>query len=1110
MQYMAEFSRDKPLAQCVALSLPRMRFPDPGASPQQIRASYRNWRKQTAVAKRRLQKERLKDLPAGYEDQLADIAAVLARLTPFIALGDDAQSRTAFLDSCASDLMTLGLYAPARQYQSRLLQELTAQNGDALDLAQGHLRMAELLREQPDPSRAREHAQQAQSLFAAQGGAAQAAARTCALFIAELDLCQADVTRACAQAAAVRNDLRRGDADDRALECRALRIQAIAQAMQRAFESALACVQEALAVGQAGPWDARGTTLPKLKVFAGILLRKMRRWDEAETAFREAQAELAALFAPGHLDMGRTAMEAGRLHFLKQDFDQAEEALRQALAIFQPLAHAHLELAIASAFQARLLRVRGKRQRAWKMVAQGLKACAKPSAVQSEWAYRLQLERAYLLFGENKFAAAIPCLQELIARGRPGARDPHIGELHLLLGRAHMEQQEVPAAQAALAQALAHPVDPEDFPLHAHAQLALAEIWLWQGRDQEARRAAEGMLRVLDDAPLDKEWLRGRCAYLVGRSCRATGDLTQALAHFQAACDRLAPDPGWVAECRLWLGDTYLEQGRHGLAIEALQVLVQGKTLNHLRREEDRIKTLYLYGWALSAAGNGEAGWKRVQTAYERLEKGGAQLRASPLASDIRLMTGNLAFTTGRHKTAVRILTALLEEAPRPVSRSADRLAIHNLLGQAFRRLGQYQAARTHFEACLPLALDLHGPRAAATLQVREQLVDAWLALEEPDRAVRELETLLKHSAQPDHSLSKRRWRLTLAEWQYRLGRLDEARNALAQLPDGTPPKEQTQEGRQAFLRRAQLESQIYRASDQPDEAQRVLRQAIAWRPVDDLHPKWADIHVALADLERGAYAMEATICNLRAALALYQANDCREKSVECGFRLATDLWRAAQRKASLRELDALLTWMEEKPEAVNLNARLRLYLTQGQRLARLGRNEEALSHWRRALSVGADRRGSKHLPLRAQCQLEIAAREAPPIAEKRHQWIQREYKRTKCKKDRTLARSCLQYGIILWDRNELQPACDQLQKAHAIFCAADAADAPAALKTRHYLALWHADVGAWDEARTLLQSLLAVPPRALPASLSPVLLRDHWALLTSPGQFPLPLKPSA
>ena len=597
MRYMAEFSRNKPLAQCVALSLPRVRFPGPEASPQQIRASCKAWRKHAAVAKRRIKKESLKDLPSGYAAQLAAITDLLDRLTPLIARGHETQPRAEFLGHCVSDLMTLGLYAPALQYQSLLLEDLAAQNdaqdasAPALALAQGHLRMAELLREQPDLSRARAQAQQARSLCAAQDGATQLAARRCALFIAEIGLYQEDVEPAFAQAAAVRRALGDEHGDDLALECRALRIQAIARAVQRDFKAALAQVKAALAAGQAARLDARWATLPKLKVFAGILLRKLRQWDEAEAAFREAETELAALFAPGHLDMGRTAMEIGRFHCLKQDFDQAEASLRQALATFKPLARAHLELAIASAFQARLLRVRGKRQRAWKMVEQGMKACAKQPVAHSEWAYRIQLERAYLLFGEGQFAEAIPCLQALLARARPSARDPHSGELHLLLGRAHMARQEMPEAQAALTQALACPADPEDFPLRAHARLDLATARLGLGHHRAARRAAESVLRDLDRAALDREFLRGRCAYVLGRSCRLTGDLQQADAHLQFARDRLAPDPGLAAECRLWIGDTCLEQGDHGLAIEALQGLVKDKSLKHLRREEDRIKT---------------------------------------------------------------------------------------------------------------------------------------------------------------------------------------------------------------------------------------------------------------------------------------------------------------------------------------------------------------------------------------------------------------------------------------------------------------------------------------------------------------------------------------
>ena len=1112
MRYMAEFSRNKPLAQCVALSLPRVRFPGPEASPQQIRASCKAWRKHAAVAKRRIKKESLKDLPSGYAAQLAAITDLLDRLTPLLARGHETQPRAEFLGNCVSDLMTLGLYAPALQYQSLLLEDLAAQNdaqgasAPALALAQGHLRMAELLREQPDLSRAREQAQQARSLCAAQDGATQLAARRCALFIAEIGLYQEDVEPAFAQAAAVRRALGDEHGDDLALECRALRIQAIARAVQRDFKAALARVKAALAAGQAARLDARWATVPKLKVFAGILLRKLRQWDEAEAAFREAETELAALFAPGHLDMGRTAMEIGRFHCLKQDFDQAEASLRQALATFKPLARAHLELAIASAFQARLLRVRGKRQRAWQMVEQGLKACAKQPVAHSEWAYRIQLERAYLLFGEGQFAEAIPCLQALLARARPSARDPHSGELHLLLGRAHMARQEMPEAQAALTQALACPADPEDFPLRAHARLDLATARLGLGHHRAARRATESVLRDLDRAALDREFLRGRCAYVLGRSCRLTGDLQQADAHFQFARDRLAPDPGLAAECRLWIGDTCLEQGDHGLAIEALQGLVKDKSLKHLRREEDRIKTWYLYGLALYLAGNLEAAWKRVQTAYDGMAKCASSLRASKLPSEIRLLMGNLAAITGRHKTVVKVLGPLLAEAP---ARSPERLGIHGLLGQACWNLEQRKQACAHFETCLPLALELHGPQAPTTLQVREQLAYALQALDEPARAATELEALLQYAAGPAYAASKPKWTLTLAELQYRLGRLDAARRALARLPADMTPAKRTGEQR-IFVRRAQLESRIERAANRPDSARRVLRQALAERLPADLDPEWADAHVMLADLDQETQAREAAVWNLRAALALYRAHDARERSIECGLQIAACLWQDGQRRDSLRELGAVLAWVEAKPDAASPNARLGLYLTQGRRLACVGRKQEALAHWRQAIRIGTGCRGSKRLPLLAQCQLEAARLETAAAAEKRYRWIQWEYKRQKRKPDKTLALSCLQYGIILWDRNELQPAFDQLQKAHALFGATADAEAPAALATRHYLALWHADAGAADEARALLQSLLAVPRRALPAALSPALLRDHLALLAPPGQFPLPFPPGA
>lgn len=151
-------------------------------------------------------------------------------------------------------------------------------------------------------------------------------------------------------------------------------------------------------------------------------------------------------------------------------------------------------------------------------------------------------------------------------------------------------------------------------------------------------------------------------------------------------------------------------------------------------------------------------------------------------------------------------------------------------------------------------------------------------------------------------------------------------------------------------------------------------------------------------------------------------------------------------------------------------------------------------------------KKNRKHVALAARCLLAAADLLPPRKAEQKHQQVQRLQRRNEIQLDTNLTLSCMQYRLMLWDRNDVEAALQKMTAAYEAHLHAANQTDPIAIshsliRILQNLVLLPADVGHWDQAakfwesrlRSLVQHLTS---NSLPKRLSLDTINDQWNLM--------------
>lgn len=1068
MQYIAEFSRAKPIVQCVRLWLPTAQLPQGPAHS----TAFRNWMKQTDRMLRSIRREIKTASQSHYHAQLGELCAALKRVALAMDAATDTELDHAETLCLIKDLQLMGRYTDAHRLLHRKLEALVLDEGDdSLVLAQGYRQLAEVQLALQELESAGQHAHWAQDIFISNLGREHEHVWQCELQLIEIALLQGHLPEVRNRVETVLADADRDMEYGLPLVARALHLLAIAEGIQRRFDCALQMIREASALArQTEPDDP--ALLPKLMVFEGILQRKRTQWDDAEALFLEAQDKLQDLLPPYHIDIGRTNLEAGRLYVLKQDFNRASELMQQAYEAFRSLSPASLDLAIAASFRARLFRMRGKKQKAMQMVTQGLEACTRLT-IPAEWQFRLQLEKIHVLLSQNRFAEAIPCIEELLQDTDQVTSEAPLGELYLLLGRACLHQRDLAAAQKALYRALECPAEPEDFHLHTHAHLDLAELRLLQRKPQEALAATTDALHSLHRHALDREQLSGRRACLLGQIAIMQADPQQAERHFAEALDCLAqvetPDAGLQALCQLWLAQACEQQGKAGQIIEVLGPMIEHQTYKCLPAEEDRILALYTLSFAHYSVNNIEKACKYVQRTFRHLQKNRDLVRDPNIHLRTGLLLGNTFLHQHRHQAMINALCPLLEELrDYLLQHPQEQATVHWLLGQAYRHIGKQCKAAEQFRHCLEIRMAYHPSTALLVRQARQELAASLDSLQDLESALAEYEVLYPSMPGPDEEPSRQQIRFRIADLCLQTGNLPRA----ADLADALLDANRTGKNPvPTLLEYALLRARVHLAAEEPGAAQHRLRQVLVRCP-DRQDEVTAEIHFVLAPLYTANGELDRAMQTWQEAQRLFEQHDQHERHLQCLVSLSELQWQQDLRTESIHTIATALQVATAHSDCISRSELITLYQTQGDRYAQLGNTKDALVSYNEGLKLANLRKCSKYVALAASCLLGTADLLECKEAERRYQKIQEIYSRKKVARDALLAKSFMECGLLLWNSNEQARAREHMQQAHTIFQETHAANSADALRAAQYLALMYSDAGEFTQASDLLQTL--------------------------------------
>jgi predicted Zn finger-like uncharacterized protein len=269
------------------------------------------------------------------------------------------------------------------------------------------------------------------------------------------------------------------------------------------------------------------------------------------------------------------------------------------------------------------------------------------------------------------------------------ARHPDHPRVHYLLGLVEAAVKNAGSAEKSLGQAIA--LDKE----YLDAYVALADLYLKQGRDAEALRTLDEARRTSSGSPLIN--------IALAEAHTARGDHRKAAAELQAA---IQLDP-LGARAHFRLAQSFRKQGRFEEATRALdEAAAIDSNLPGLALE---------HGLLLEQTG-------KVQRALSAYEKA---LAANPSDAGARIRVGAASFLLGRYDRAQGLLEQAVAEDPA----SADA---NFYLGEVLRAKGLIAEAVGYLKAAVKLdeANALHHVRLAAALMAARNMSEASRELE--------------------------------------------------------------------------------------------------------------------------------------------------------------------------------------------------------------------------------------------------------------------------------------------------------------------------------------------------------------------------------------------
>ncbi len=1102
MYYIAEFTRSKPVAVCMQLNLPKDPLP-PTLGPDNSLSNSRNWSKSTSVVSAiNATRGKIKQVSQSYcQSQLKELEQALhsvfhTRLPLVMASDPDIDDRLALIQ----DLCTLGRYADACRYLKQTIG-LQGDGNDLLDLADSYRKLAhmQLASGHGDASH---NAQTARDIYISKLGRNHPHMFACELILAETALHQEDLTVAQDVVSDILDRAVASQTPPPLVEARALHLQALITGIQGKLSHALDNVQKASTCIQDNVDDP--LLRPKYRMLEAILYRKMDQWDEAHTCFDQVHTQLRTLLPDKHRDMGHLILEKGRFYMLQGDLERAANLLKEAKDTFI-LEHTKLERLIAATCLARLYRIGGHFKDAARMIRHGREAGDKLHAANAKWQFRMELEYAHILLLDGEYVEAVSHLQDLLRDRSQLMTSSRQGELYLLLGQAQWQQHNLDAATDSLQQALCslrHPMQvAEDLHLRTRVLLDLTELWIMKQDPVNALQTVQEAQRNLDLHTLEQEWLTGRSAYLQGRIAMMTEDYLQAQSHFGQARAHLKSnteprDNNLPASCKLWLAHSLLKSDstadwwlRNTLTLSSrarslpkstriaevvtiLQPMVDSREDKHLK-EEDRIQVHYFLALARCAEGSIDIAFKHGQRAYKDLGKLPDRHRPHAEEYNIGQFMGRLYLEKCQYPAAIRVLHALQEDmnerALAPVS------AIHDLLAQAYLRLNQLAEAEDHWRQCLAIYQQSPAPTSVQHIyQVRAWLADVLERQGQLDQALCQYMFLDQHSPTSPTSLK-------IAHLQYRLGHLDPAQERLEQLVQSPARLQDVNlEPLNVFL----LLSQVHKERQQFDDARTVLQDALARFGNQSSDGVVAEVNQILAELMEQQGDLAAAITYWQQALTRHETQGETESIWQCLQKLFRLSLKYKQYEASFRYGNAALK-LTTAHSALFKNKKtciIHLCLDLGENYATHGKLNEAFRCYKKGIDV-ADVTNQEHVCLAAQCHLakaKLLTPSASAAAEQQHQQIQNLYKRKEIQPDDVLAQSHMQYGLLLWDRNELETALWAMSSAYDaaqhVTAQADHAsiisDSQLISMTLQYQILLYADLRQLEKALNLLKKL--------------------------------------
>ena len=1125
MQYITKFTRNKPIAECVALNLPDISLPSDLWSAEAAVKSRRSWRKrwlkQGQFAHRYIDPEKKSATQAYYVEQLDELIKALWEVFQFVENLHVTRPDNDRIDEFIVHLCLVGRYQDATKLLTDLLEDQRlVQGDDAPAVGQSHLRLACLSLALDSMQPAARHAERAFEIWASNLGEKSPEAGRCLLLLAEMALWTGELEVAQKHIDSVRSPDLDGEEELSLNHVRALHLQAVLRGITRNFQDALATTREASALLQDLDAGADPTLPAKYRVFEGILNRKLRRWEEAHQCLADARGQLQDLIPVHHIDMARTMVAQGRLSMLRQDVDQADALLEQALGIFDKLPNARLEQLMTSTLRARLCRMQDRLPDANQAIRKGARAHKKLSVPNAEWQFRLQLEEAHLKLLDGKFEEAIPILRSLLERTDGFTAKSQTGELRLLLGKAYVGLGTPEEARTELMQAIQQFEDAaptaEELELTCKAQVELALLWLDAQETVKAKEAVTAAHTTMNDLHnFHSPELEGKCEWVWGRIAtmelnwpRAERHFRDALSHFSAV-GKKKRDWASVVACRYELGLSLVRQGQLAQAVEELKLLTSSKNQRKLLSEDQRIFIQYTMGQGLLAEGELEQAHKLVLKAYKLLMEHPhpSSIRDHQMY-EVRNQMGFLHLTLGKGQAAIGVFQLMLTDLQEFFATERELEAgVHMQLGMALQERASLKEASRHFQKCLDIRLALEGNSTRGVFLTRERLADVLEAQGADDAAVRELELLIQHSPEPAHASSNQRFAFRVARMQHDRGHMKPARERLEQLIAWKEAGHPTAVDSSHCLL---ILAQIHRHGNQLQQARALLQEAESAVPAQPDYEVLAQIQQNLADLDMQSGNRREAIRHLTSAQASFGKADNQMECWNCLRNLAKMSWQGQHREEAVKYLSEALELAKANPKLIKKPKLINLYLELGSRYAEMEQVSKALRSYKEGVQTANVKKSTKHIPAAARClsqTAELLAVHKPQQVEKKYRQIINMYQ-PEVQPDTLLAESHLELGLLLWHRNQLQDALRHMSAAHQIFQDIDRSTSQAAMKTKQYRALLHSDLGHTAEARDIvdneLRPLLQVPPKLRPR-MSVDNVNDHLHLLDLQGHLAIP-----